>query len=235
MSAPVPIPTLPISSATASQAAHIASLTTQVHQLVDKNNAISAKLEQAQKDAQVKIHAEVKRSDDIVRQMRDAHEDEMKRINERMETVRSNCFQKLSADFFQLRISAVHAQQSIAYAHQVTKHDLKLTEITLAQHKSQNIIQAAALVRAMGAEDLLLVRFLVCSRLELTSEQTRLTATKSSHARQFQALVSKLDEAQAELVASQVRASEQDDKVMTKLKVSQNNIALVDANLCRTN
>ncbi|KIM22085.1 hypothetical protein M408DRAFT_333088 [Serendipita vermifera MAFF 305830] len=188
MSAPTPIPTLPITSATASQAAHIASLTTQVHQLVDKNNAIAAKLEQAQKDARERLHVEIKRSDDIVRQMRDAHEDEMKQVNERMET---------------LRISAVHAQHSIAYAHQVTKHDLKLVENALLHQKNQNLIQAAALVQATGAEDLL---------------KSRLVATKSAHARQVEALVAKLDQAQAELVATQTQASEKDDKIVATLK-----------------
>lgn len=172
MSVPAPIPTLPISSATASQAAHIASLTTQVHQLVDKNNAINTKLEQAQKDGRERLHVEVKRSDDIVRQMRDAHDEEMKRVNERMETVRRSHLTLSYAHSPQLRISAVHAQQSMAYAHQVTKYELKSTENALSYQKNQNILQAAALVRAVGTEDLLQVHSLACTRIGLTRTRT---------------------------------------------------------------
>lgn len=49
-------------------------------------------------------------------------------------------------------------------------------------------------------------------------------AIKSSHSRQVEALVAKLEQAQAELVATQTRASEQDDKIVAKLKVQTNPI-----------
>jgi len=85
--APIPIPTLPVSSTTAAQSAHIASLTTQLHQLVDKNNAVTVKLELSQKEARQRLDAEIQRSDKIVRQMRDAHDEEMEAMKKRMERV----------------------------------------------------------------------------------------------------------------------------------------------------
>ena len=87
MAAPTPIPTLPITSATAAQSAHIASLTTQLHQLVEKNNSITSKLELAQREGRERVNEEVRRTDEIVRQMRIAHQEEMRVVQESMETV----------------------------------------------------------------------------------------------------------------------------------------------------
>jgi len=89
MSAPLPIPTLPISSATAAQSVHIASLTTQLQQLVEKNNGITSKLEQCQREGRERLEEEVRRSDDIVRQMKLVHEEEIKAVMDKMEKVSS--------------------------------------------------------------------------------------------------------------------------------------------------
>jgi hypothetical protein len=87
MSAPTPIPTLPITSATAAQSAHIASLTTQLHQLVEKNNTLTSNLSLAQKEGRERVNEEVSRSEEVVRLMRIAHGEEMKGLKESMETV----------------------------------------------------------------------------------------------------------------------------------------------------
>ncbi|KIM27427.1 hypothetical protein M408DRAFT_24634 [Serendipita vermifera MAFF 305830] len=129
-----------------------------IHHIIKTRNATSDKRKESE---------ESKRRDDLVRQMVDAHEYEMKAVNERMET---------------LRVSALHAQQFMACAHQATKHELLLAQNALHHQNRQNILQNAALVQARSAEKL----------------------CKSNHA----ALVAKLDQVQAELIETQSRDNE---------------------------
>lgn len=83
----LPIPTLPISSATAFQAAHIASLTSQVEELVNKNNTLTSQHKAERSEWETRLVEERTRAEDAVRRIRDTHNKEVKDWKNGVETV----------------------------------------------------------------------------------------------------------------------------------------------------
>jgi hypothetical protein len=84
----LPIPTLPISSGTASQAAHIASLTSQVEELVNKNRSLSSQHDVECREWESRLAEERTRAEDTVRRLRDGHKKEVHGLKEGLDTVR---------------------------------------------------------------------------------------------------------------------------------------------------
>ena len=84
----LPIPTLPISSGTASQAAHIASLTSQVEELVNKNTSLSSQHDSERREWESRLADERTRAEETVRRLRDGHTNEVHALKEGLETVR---------------------------------------------------------------------------------------------------------------------------------------------------
>jgi FtsZ-binding cell division protein ZapB len=87
-SIPVPIPTLPISSTTGAQSVQIASLTSQIEELVKKNTALTQQHERARSEVEAKLAEEVSRGIEAVQRIREAHKAEVQTWKDRCETVR---------------------------------------------------------------------------------------------------------------------------------------------------
>jgi hypothetical protein len=92
----LPIKTLPISSATASQAAHIASLTAQVEELVNKNRSISSQHDTERQEWEARLVEERTRAEEVVKRLRDGHKKEVNGLKESLETVRLTSYRMLS-------------------------------------------------------------------------------------------------------------------------------------------
>lgn len=206
---PVPIPTLPIASTTAAQNAHIASLNTQIEQLVHKNNKLVQSHEEELAEWEKKLVEERRRGDNAVRKIQEASKREVASWHDACET---------------LRVASHHAMASMEYAHAVTKHDLLDLEHKMDALSTELKVKDMYLLRLKGAEEDL---------------KDRLEYAERTYARRLEALVSELDETKQELINSRnkvvLNESQETSKLATKLKEAQKELDETRAALTKAN
>ncbi|KAG8784912.1 hypothetical protein FRB91_008215 [Serendipita sp. 411] len=192
---PTPIPTLPISSGTAGQAAHIASLTAQLEELVSRNNQFSKQLQDERAESERRVKAERQRGDAAVRQLQQANVQE---IQEWKDACESLC------------TASKHASMSMAYVHSVTNYDLLVStqqcedlQVNLREREMELFI-------ANGNITDLSYRIEDMERANSRRVQELLLEIENAHA--------ELDTAQANLAATRTKISLREDEKLSDMK-----------------
>ncbi|KAG8827333.1 3-oxo-5a-steroid 4- dehydrogenase [Serendipita sp. 399] len=193
--APAPIPTLPISSGTAGQAAHIASLTAQLEELVSRNNQLTQHMQEERADFERRIKAERLRGDSAVRQLQQANEQE---VQEWKNACDSLC------------VASKHASMTMAYAHSVTKHDLLVVTQQYEDLQVQLGEREMELFIANGSITDLSYQIEDLERSNSRRVRELLLEVDATHA--------ELDAVRASLTATRTKISVKDDERLSDMK-----------------
>lgn len=185
----IPIPTLPITSTAGAQSVQIASLTSQIEELVKKNTALTQQYESRRSEWEIKLAEENNRGLEAAQRIREASKVEVQTWKDRCETI---------------RVAGKHSMEAIAYAQKVAQADAVMLETKVQQLYTQLQQKDLAILRSRAVE------------LRLANQ---MAASERSYLYRITQLEARCETAEAALAAVESQVSLDEDRKTSKLQV----------------